>query len=245
MLRVVIPAEVAAKHLGGSGGGGENGAAAATAADDQQQQSDNSSRNNRLMSRADALALARLAGLDLVEVAPHASPPVARICDWGSEAYTRGLSKEASERRARVRSRLDTPKELAFTPRIADHDMATKMRRMSGWLASGQRVAVVVRFRRNEAEAAEQAAAYLSARLCGDNPGAEAQAPAKGPRSVMVVVRPPAAAVAAAAASASKGGSGGSSSSSERGAAAAGEQTDDEDDEEDEDDDGDERDGER
>jgi translation initiation factor IF-3 len=152
------------------------------------------------MSRADALALARLAGLDLVEVAPQASPPVARVCDWGSEAFARGLSKEASERKARVRSRLETPKELVFTPRIADHDLATKMRHMSRWLSSGQRVAVVVRFRRNEAEAAEQAAAYLSARLAGDNPGAEAQAaPAKGPRSVTVVVRPPPAAAAAAA----------------------------------------------
>jgi translation initiation factor IF-3 len=160
------------------------------------------------MSRDDALALARLEGLDLVEVAANAQPPVARICDWGREAFLKSVSREQVERRQRVRTKLDTPKELVFTPRIADHDLATKLRQMGKWMSSGQRVAVVVRFRRNEEEAAEQAAAYLSARLVGENPGAEAGGAVKGPRSVMVVVRPPAGVTAAAAAAAAVSGAG-------------------------------------
>jgi translation initiation factor IF-3 len=158
------------------------------------------------MSRDDALALARLEGLDLVEVAANAQPPVARICDWGREAFLKSVSREQVERRQRVRAKLDTPKELVFTPRIADHDLATKLRQMGKWMSSGQRVAVVVRFRRNEEEAAEQAAAYLSARLVGENPGSEAGSAVKGPRSVMVVVRPPAGVTAAAAAAAAVSG---------------------------------------
>jgi translation initiation factor IF-3 len=209
----VIPAEVAAAHAlalpaaAAAASGGEPPAAAEKSdgegdANDSAPPARAPATVTRIMSRHEALALARLADLDLVEVAAAAAPPVARLCDWGREAYARSLSREQAERRRRARARLDTPKELVFTPRIADHDMATKMRQMAGWLASGQRVAMVVRFRRNEDEAAEQAAAYLSARLCGDVAGAEAGAPAKGPRTVTVTVRPAAGAVAAAAAEA-------------------------------------------
>src|SRR5690606_12813910 len=75
----------------------------------------------RVVSRTEALAAAAAAGLDLVEVAPTADPPVCRMLDYGKWAY------EAQQRaRANRRSSPPPPRELRFSPTIGDHDFDVK-----------------------------------------------------------------------------------------------------------------------
>jgi len=85
-------------------------------------------------------------GLDLVEVAPRAKPPVVRIMDWGK--YQFDQQKRAKE--ARRRQHTIDIKEVKFRPRTDDHDLAFKLRSARRFLRKGKKVRVTVRFRRGE-----------------------------------------------------------------------------------------------
>lgn len=92
----------------------------------------------------DAVELAKSRELDLVLVAAGASPPVARIADWGRMKYER--KKKASNSTARE-SKL---KELKVRPKTDDHDLSVKIKRAERFLARGDRVKVSVWFRGRE-----------------------------------------------------------------------------------------------
>lgn len=92
---------------------------------------------------ADALQIARERGLDLVEVAPNANPPVARLMDYGKYRY----EESRKEREARKKQKQAQVKEIRFTPNIDDHDLETKVRHARKFLTSGDKVKVSVRFR--------------------------------------------------------------------------------------------------
>ena len=99
-----------------------------------------------VMATADALALAQEKGLDLVEVAPTAVPPVCRILDYGQYKYE--LQKREREQKKKQKSQ--TFKEVRLAVKIDVNDLRTKARRAAEFLDKGDRVKVTVRFRGRE-----------------------------------------------------------------------------------------------
>ena len=93
-----------------------------------------------------ALALAQEKGLDLVEVAPTAVPPVCRILDYGQYKYE--LQKREREQKKKQKSQ--TFKEIRLGLKIDVNDLRTKARRAAEFLDEGDRVKVTVRFRGRE-----------------------------------------------------------------------------------------------
>jgi len=93
-----------------------------------------------------ALALAQEKGLDLVEVAPTAVPPVCRILDYGHYKYE--LQKR--DREAKKKQKSQTFKEIRLRVKIDVNDLRTKTRRAAGFLDDGDRVKVTVQFRGRE-----------------------------------------------------------------------------------------------
>jgi len=93
-----------------------------------------------------AKALAREAGLDLVEIAADARPPVCKIMDYGRFVFeSEKKAKEARRRQHRVET-----KEVKFRPNIGVHDFDTKVRRAEKFLVSGCHVRLTVMFRARE-----------------------------------------------------------------------------------------------
>ena len=99
-----------------------------------------------VMRTADALRLAQERGLDLVEVAPLAIPPVARLLDFGQYKYE--LTKR--EKEAKRKQRSVTFKEVRLKPKIGVGDFDTKVRRAIEFLEDGDRVKIAVQFRGRE-----------------------------------------------------------------------------------------------
>ena len=99
-----------------------------------------------ILGRNEALALAKEHGLDLVEVAANAEPPVCRIMDYGKFKYEAQKKKqEAKKRQAVVQI-----KEIKVRPKTDDHDFETKVRHIRRFLEDGDRVKVTVFFRGRE-----------------------------------------------------------------------------------------------
>ena len=99
-----------------------------------------------IMPTARALEMAQERGLDLVEVAPMAQPPVARFLDFGQYKYE--LTKKEKENKRRQRS--VTFKEVRLSPKIGVGDFETKVHRAIEFLELGDRIKVTVRFRGRE-----------------------------------------------------------------------------------------------
>jgi translation initiation factor IF-3 len=93
-----------------------------------------------------ALQMAREAGLDLVEVAPQAQPPVCKILDYGK--YKFELEKKTRE--ARKHQKQIRIKEIRMQPKIDEHDLEFKTRHVQEFLDEGNKVKVTVRFRGRE-----------------------------------------------------------------------------------------------
>ncbi|MDD7363836.1 MAG: translation initiation factor IF-3 [Peptoniphilus sp.] len=85
-------------------------------------------------------------GLDLVNIAPKAKPPVCRILDYGKYRYD--MMKK--EKESKKKQKTITVKELRLTPKIETHDLNTKANRAIDFLKDGNRVKVSVRFRGRE-----------------------------------------------------------------------------------------------
>lgn len=99
-----------------------------------------------IMSPSDALRDAYERGLDLVEVAPTASPPVCRIMDFGKYKYQQ--SKRAKE--SRKHQHTIVVKEVKYRPKIDDHDFEYKTNHVREFLQEGNKVKVTVTFRGRE-----------------------------------------------------------------------------------------------
>ena len=99
-----------------------------------------------VMPTPQALAMAQERGLDLVEVAPLASPPVVKFLDFGQYKYE--LTKREKENKRRQRS--VTFKEVRLSPKIGSGDFETKVHRAIEFLEDGDRIKVTVRFRGRE-----------------------------------------------------------------------------------------------
>jgi translation initiation factor IF-3 len=98
------------------------------------------------MPISDALAKAEEAGLDLVEIAPTADPPVCRIMDYGKFKYEK--SKKAKE--AKKKQHVMHLKEIKLHPKTDEHDFNFKMEHARKFLLKGDRVKATVVFRGRE-----------------------------------------------------------------------------------------------
>lgn len=98
-------------------------------------------------STAEALRMAREAGLDLVEVAPTARPPVCRIMDYGKWRY----QQQKKEDKSRASSRAGQLKELKMrTVKIGEHDLMIKIEHARDFLKEGNKVQFTLQFRGRE-----------------------------------------------------------------------------------------------
>ncbi len=92
-----------------------------------------------------ALSAAQREGLDLVEVAPDARPPVVRIMDYGKYEYEQSVKARATKKK-----RTGGVKEMKYRPNIGDHDFATKTRKVADFLRKGNKVKLTVWLRGRE-----------------------------------------------------------------------------------------------
>jgi len=99
-----------------------------------------------VMDVRDAVRRAREKGLDLVEVAPNADPPVCRIIDFGKYQYE--AKKKANE--AKKKQVTITVKEVKFRPGTDDHDYEYRMKHARQWLTDGDKVKATIWFRGRE-----------------------------------------------------------------------------------------------
>ena len=99
-----------------------------------------------MVTSATALKMAYDRGLDLVLIAPQATPPVCRIMDYGKYRFDR----EKKEKEARKKQQTIELKEVQLSCRIDVHDFETKARNAVKFLSAGNKVKVVVRFKGRE-----------------------------------------------------------------------------------------------
>lgn len=99
-----------------------------------------------IMSPKEALQIAYNRGLDLVEVAPNAKPPVCKIMDIGKYKY----EQSKREKEARKKQRVINVKEVKLRPNIEAHDFQVKTRNTIRFLESGDKVKVTIMFRGRE-----------------------------------------------------------------------------------------------
>lgn len=99
-----------------------------------------------VLTKGEALQRAELAGLDLVEVSPNASPPVVRIVDWGKYNYqkTKQLQKQKKQ------SKASDLKQIRMGMKIGDHDLDIKVNKARKFLEAGHKVKVMLLYRGRE-----------------------------------------------------------------------------------------------
>ncbi len=102
-----------------------------------------------VMPPEEALKIAKSHGLDLVEVAASARPPVCRILEFGKYKYELSKNKRNKEKTAK------RIKEAKFRPRIEEHDYLTKVRRSEKFLHQGNKLKITLMFRGREMEHVE------------------------------------------------------------------------------------------
>ena len=99
-----------------------------------------------VMDTRDAIRTARAQGMDLVEVAPNAEPPVCKIIDYGKFQYE--AKKKANE--AKKKQVVITVKEVKFRPGTDLHDYSYRMKHAREWLQEGDKVKATIWFRGRE-----------------------------------------------------------------------------------------------
>ncbi len=99
-----------------------------------------------VLALSEALRLAQLEGLDLVEISPNATPPVARIVDWGKFNYqkTKQLQKQKKQQK------IVDIKQMRVGMRIGDHDINIKVQKTRKFLEAGHKVKLMLLYRGRE-----------------------------------------------------------------------------------------------
>jgi len=98
------------------------------------------------MNLPQALGLARENELDLVEISPTATPPVCKLLDYGKYKY----EQTKKERKAKKGQKIGLLKEVRFRPKIEEHDLQSKIKKVKEFIEEGSKVRIVVRFRGRE-----------------------------------------------------------------------------------------------
>jgi translation initiation factor IF-3 len=110
-----------------------------------------------ILPTSEALSLAKQRGLDLVEIAPQATPPVCRIMDYGKFLYE--LHKKDHE--AKKHQKTIRLKEIKFRPKISIHDYTFKLKHVQRFLEEGDKVKITVMLRGREKSRPEMGHAVL------------------------------------------------------------------------------------
>ncbi len=140
-----------------------------------------------ILPLAQAINLARQHGLDLVEVAPNANPPVCKIVDYGKFRYEQS-KKERESKKHQQSSKL---KEIQLRPTIDQHDFEIKLARAIGFLCDDMKVKIVLRFRGREMAHQEIGREVVERFLKELTPyGKAAESPRQSGRTIQVVVNP-------------------------------------------------------
>lgn len=99
-----------------------------------------------VLSRTEALEIARERELDLVEISPDADPPVCKIIDWGKFNYQRTKQQQKNRKTTKT---LDM-KQMRFGLKISDHDLGIKMNKVKKFLEAGHKVKITIFYRGRE-----------------------------------------------------------------------------------------------
>lgn len=99
-----------------------------------------------ILSLGDALTLARSHGVDLVEIAPNATPPVCRMVDYGKFRYEQAKREKESKKHQHATK----VKEVQVSPKIDPHDLSVKLGHAIGFLCEDMKVKVTLKFRGRE-----------------------------------------------------------------------------------------------
>ncbi len=138
-----------------------------------------------ILNRLQALEKAKQLGQDLIEIAPNAAPPVAKIADFQKFRY----EESKKERASRKGNSLGELKELWLSPRIAEHDLKVRLNRTEEFLKDGHKVKLTVKFKGREM--AHQDLGYQVLRealaLLGDKAGVERDPKMEG-RKLSIIV---------------------------------------------------------
>ena len=110
-----------------------------------------------IVDRAEALAAAEEAGLDLVEISPNAEPPVCRLMDFGKYLFQQN-KRRAAARKKQAQVQI---KEIKFRPGTEEADYQTKLRNLKRFLAHGDKTKVTLWFRGREMRHQELGAKLL------------------------------------------------------------------------------------
>jgi len=140
-----------------------------------------------IKSLREALAIAEEAGLDLVNVAPQAKPPVCRVMDYGKYRY----EMQKKEKEARKNQKVVEVKEVRFSSKIEEHDYQTKLRNVIKFLKAQDKVKCSVRFRGREITHADIGQRVLEriAKECEDIAVVERKPKLEG-RSMIMILAP-------------------------------------------------------
>jgi len=141
-----------------------------------------------VMSLNDALRLAMNKGLDLVEIAPNATPAVCRIVDYGKFMYEEAKKNKESQGRQSA----SKMKELQLSPTIDPHDFAIKLQHAIGFLCADMKVRVKLRFRGRQKAHTEFGFAVVNRFVKEAASWGQADSPPKmlGDRDLNVVLSP-------------------------------------------------------
>lgn len=146
---------------------------------------DNEGNQRGVMPSREALALARSLDLDLVEIAPTASPPVCRIMDYGKFKFDEAQKAKESRRKTMNVG----VKEMKYRPKIGPGDFDTKTRLVEKFLAEGHKVKVTIMFRGRESAHPELGRKILDriVEKLGDTARVESAAKIDGRNMIMVL----------------------------------------------------------
>jgi translation initiation factor IF-3 len=99
-----------------------------------------------VLSRSEALQIAREQDLDLVEISPNADPPVAKVVNWGKFNYERTKQLNKNKKSAKATAL----KQIRFGLKISDHDLGVKMKKVTDFLQAGHKVKLTIVYRGRE-----------------------------------------------------------------------------------------------
>ncbi len=98
------------------------------------------------MSLSDALKIAEESGVDLIEISPNASPPVAKVVDWGKFQY----QKMKEQQKNRKNAKTVELKQMRMSLKIGANDLEIKLRKIRVFLSVGHKVKILIFFRGRE-----------------------------------------------------------------------------------------------
>ena len=138
-----------------------------------------------VLTLKEALEKAKLGELDLIEIAPNATPPVAKLANFQKFRYEEGKKERASKKGEGAGGL----KELWLSPRIAEHDLRVRLNKTEEFLKTGHKVKLTVKFKGREMAHQELGHKVLQEALAllGDKAGVEREPKFEGRKLSMIV----------------------------------------------------------